>query len=116
MSIGDLELLKHIPDEVNFVLNHTAGKQKEEVINDEVLCRAVVRSIEIIGEATKKLHEDFKSQYPHVEWKKISRTRDKLIHHYFGIDYDIVWDIITAKLPELKPNIEEILEDSAEKY
>ncbi len=109
MFTGNRELLKHILDEIIFVLNYTSHKTKEQVIHDEVLCRAVVRSLEIIGEATKKLDEDFKSQYPHVEWKKIARTRDKLIHEYFGIDYDIVWDIVTSKLPDLKYYLEEII-------
>jgi uncharacterized protein with HEPN domain len=59
-----------------------------------VLCRAVVRSIEIIGEASKKIDDNFKSIHNHIEWKKMSGTRDKLIHDYFGIDYDIVWDMI----------------------
>ncbi len=109
MYTGNRELLKHILDEITFVLRYTAGKTKEQVIYDEVLCRAVVRSIEILGEATKKLDENFKTQYPHIEWKKIARTRDKLIHDYFGIDYDIVWDIITSKLPVLKDHLEDIL-------
>lgn len=109
MYTGNRELLKHIFDEIIFVLHYTADKTKEQVLNDEVLCRAVVRSIEIIGEATKKLDEDFKTQNPHIEWKKIARTRDKLIHDYFGIDYDIVWDIVTAKLPGLKDHLEDII-------
>lgn len=108
MYTGNEDLLKHILDEIIFVLHYTADKTQEQVTNDEVLCRAVVRSIEIIGEATKKLDEDYKSLHPHIEWKKIARTRDKLIHDYFGIDYDIVWDIITNKLPGLKEQIEDI--------
>ena len=68
---------------------------------DEVLCRASIRSLEIIGEATKKLSNDFKNEHSQIEWKKIAGTRDKLIHDYYGIDYDIVWDIITSKIMEL---------------
>jgi len=74
---------------------------KDEVIHDEVLCRAIVRSIEVIGEASKKIDQEFKSDHPHIEWKKMAGTRDKLIHDYFGIDYDIVWDIIENKIPDL---------------
>jgi uncharacterized protein with HEPN domain len=66
-----------------------------------VLCRAVVRSIEIIGEASKKIDEEFKATHTHIEWKKMAGARDKLIHDYFGIDYDIVWDIIQNKIPDL---------------
>lgn len=111
MFTGNLELLKHILDEVDFVLNHTSGKSKDEVINDAVLCRAVVRSIEVLGEASKKLDSDFKDNHPHVEWSKMARTRDKLIHDYFGIDYDIVWDIITTKLPVLHEYLTDIIKE-----
>lgn len=68
---------------------------------DEVLCRASIRILEIIGEATKKLSTEFKSEHSQIEWKKIAGTRDKLIHDYYGIDYDIVWDILTSKIKEL---------------
>ena len=70
-------------------------------MSDEVLCRASIRSIEIIGEATKKLSDEFKSKHSSIEWKKIAGTRDKLIHDYYGIDYDIVWDILRTKIKEL---------------
>lgn len=66
-----------------------------------MLCRAIVRSIEIIGEASKKIDEEFKAKHPYIEWKKMAGTQDKLIHDYFGIDYDIVWDIIESKIPDL---------------
>jgi uncharacterized protein with HEPN domain len=77
MSASNLELVRHILVETTFILKHTEQKSKEEVINDEVLCRAVVRSLEIIGEATKKLDDEFKSIHNHIEWKKIAGTRDK---------------------------------------
>ncbi len=102
MSINpDTELLKHILDETSFILNHTKNLPRENYLSNEVLCRASIRSLEIIGEATKKLTDDFKNQHPVIEWKKIAGTRDKLIHDYYGIDYDIVWDIITSKIQEL---------------
>ena len=94
MLHSNLELLRHIQDETNFILQHTTAISKEQLLNDEVLCRAIIRSLEIIGEAAKKIDEEFKSDYPQIEWKKIAGTRDKLIHEYFGVDYDIVWDII----------------------
>lgn len=102
MSINpDAELLKHIMDETTFILSHTENLTREDYLSNEVLCRASIRSLEIIGEATKKLSEDFKNQHPGTEWKKIAGTRDKLIHDYYGIDYDIVWDILTSKIQEL---------------
>jgi len=97
----DIELIKHIQDETAFILNHTENLTREEYLMDEVLCRASIRSLEIIGEATKKLSNDFKYEHSQIEWKKIAGTRDKLIHDYYGIDYDIVWDILTSKIIEL---------------
>jgi len=101
MSASNIELIQHILVETSFILKHIESKTKDDVINDEVLCRAIVRSIEIIGEASKKIDDEFKLIHHHIEWKKMSGTRDKLIHDYFGIDYDIVWDIITSKIPDL---------------
>ncbi|MGS2760799.1 HepT-like ribonuclease domain-containing protein [Sinomicrobium sp. M5D2P9] len=112
MLLSNIELLKHIQDEILFVLKTTSGKNKDEFISDPVLSRAVIRSLEIIGEASTKLSPGFKAQYPDVEWRKISDTRNRLIHDYFGVDYDIVWNIITDKLPDLKENIQNIITEN----
>ncbi len=106
------EFLKHILDECTYILKVTAGKTQQEIFTDETLSKAIVRSLEIMGEATKRLNPDFKAQYPHVEWKKIAATRDVMIHDYFGIDYDIVWSIITEKLPDLEHYLREIIKES----
>ena len=111
MSPSDLELLKHIADEISFVLKATQDKTKETVINDPVLSRAIVRSLEIVCEASNKLDPDFKSDHPEIEWRKIISTRHKLIHDYFGVDYDIVWDIVSRKLPDLLDFIEQIIKE-----
>ncbi len=111
MLPSELELLKHILDEISFVLKATAGKDKETVIDDPVLSRAVIRSLEIIGEACTKLDPDFKAVHPNIEWRKMSGTRNRLIHDYFGVDYDIVWDIIINKLPVLSDGIAEIIDE-----
>jgi uncharacterized protein with HEPN domain len=109
MLPSNFELLRHIHDEISFVLNAVANKDKESVINDPVLSRAIIRSLEIIGEASNKLDADFKSEHPEIEWRKIVNTRHRLIHDYFGVDYDIVWDIITNKLPDLHDFVGQII-------
>ncbi|HOZ89672.1 MAG TPA: DUF86 domain-containing protein [Bacteroidia bacterium] len=110
MYFENKELLRHILDEIEFVLFHTNGKSQNTVFNDAVLSRAIIRSLEVIGEASKKIEPDFKTIHPHISWKEIAGTRDKLIHDYFGVDYDIVWDIIVNNLPDLKIQIREVLE------
>jgi uncharacterized protein with HEPN domain len=111
MLPSNFELLRHILDEVNFTLRNTEGKTKTDITDDEVLQRAIIRSLEIIGEASKKIDEDFKFHYSSIEWKKMAGTRDKLIHDYFGVDYDIVWNIIEEKLPSLQKEIINILRE-----
>ncbi len=78
---------------------------------DETLKRAFVRSIEIIGEAVKRLPDEFRSEHSTIDWRAIAGTRDKLIHDYFGIDYDIVWDIVTNEIPELRRFVRGILKE-----
>jgi uncharacterized protein with HEPN domain len=111
MSASNIELLHHIFDETDFIIQNTLGRDKDEVLKDNILSRAIVRSLEIIGEASRKLDDEFRSNHPHIEWKKMAGTRDILIHNYFGVDYDIVWDIIENKLPDLHHFIKEILDE-----
>jgi len=101
--------LKHILDEISFLLKETNGLRFEEFMQNEVLKRACSRSLEIIGEATKNLPADFKKKHKDVEWKKISGLRDKIIHYCFGVNWDILWDVIKKRLPDLKRQIENIL-------
>ena len=72
---------------------------------------AVVRNIEIIGEATKNLPNDFKKKYKDIDWKNIAGMRDKIIHFYFGVKWDIVWSVIKDKIPKFKTQIENILKE-----
>ncbi len=72
--------------------------------------RAFVRSIEIIGEAAKKVSPEFKERYSDIDWKAMAGMRDRLIHDYLGIDYDLVWDVVINKIPPLRKRVEEILQ------
>lgn len=111
MSKEPVEYLKHIRDECQFILSVTGDNLSKEIfIKDETLKRAVVRSLEIIGEATKKIPADFKITWDTVNWKNMSGMRDRLIHDYIGVNYSIVWDVIKNKIPELYNQIIEVIE------
>lgn len=105
MALSTNELVKHILDETRFLPEQTSGMKKEEYLKDEVRKRAFVRSIEIIGEAVKKLPADFRAKHPDLKWRLIAGMRDKLVHEYFGIDHDIVWDVATNKVVELEKTL-----------
>ena len=101
--------LQHMLDEINFIFNETKSLDFENFVNNEIMTRACSRSLEIIGEAVKNLPDDFKKNNKDIEWKKLSGLRDKVIHCYFSVDWDIVWDVITNHIPKLKKQIENIL-------
>jgi len=110
MSYVPEDLLMHIWNEINFLSNFI-NIEFSDLNSDGLKKRAVTRSLEIIGEAVKKLPAQFKNQHPNIDWKKLAGTRDIMIHDYFGIDYGIVHDILQNKIPKLKIEIESILID-----
>lgn len=109
MSKFPEEFLKHILDEINYLLETSHDLDEPNFSQDETLQRAFVRSIEVIGEATKNLSSEFKSEHNEIDWKSMAGMRDRLIHGYFGVDYQIVWDVIKTEIPELKPKIENLI-------
>ncbi|MFN0049550.1 MAG: DUF86 domain-containing protein [Cytophagales bacterium] len=104
------EILCHILDECNYInallIN---GLDRETFLRDETLKRAVVRSLEIIGEATKQIPADIKIKMSHIKWKEMAGMRDRLIHDYMGVNYNIVWDVASDKIPKLTPQIVEAI-------
>lgn len=110
MSKQPKEYLKHILDEIEFLLFSSKDINEDKFMYDETLQRAYSRSLEIIGEATKQLPKDFTDKYPEIDWDSMAGMRDKLIHHYFGVDYAIVWDVVKNELPKLKPQIQNLIQ------
>lgn len=111
MSKDPLGFLNHIADECTYLLSISDNLSKDEFLDDETLKRAVVRSLEIIGEATKKIPADFKVKWNTIQWKNMAGMRDRLIHDYMGVNYSIVWDVFKNKIPNLHQQICDVLKD-----
>jgi uncharacterized protein with HEPN domain len=109
MSKDPKEYIRHIYDECSFIISVTENLVFNDFLEDETLKRAVVRSLEIIGEATKKIPTDFKENWSTLQWKNMAGMRDRLIHDYMGVNYSIVWDVMKTKVPEMHKQISNFL-------
>ncbi len=98
----DKAYLEHILLCISKIYNYTKEVDKEGFMNDDMIQDAVIRNIEIIGEATKKISDNLKSTYFEIPWKEMAGMRDKLIHDYMGVDIDVIWQTIKTDLPELE--------------
>jgi len=111
MSPSATEYLSHILDECDYLSREAQPLSYRDFLADETHKRAFVRSIEIIGEATKKLPSRICEAAPEIEWKSIAGMRDRLVHDYFGVDYEVVWDAVVNRIPELRAAVERLLSD-----
>lgn len=103
--------LEDILEAIHKTRRYTAGLSQDAFRNDDKTLDAVVRNLEVIGEAVKKLPAKIRSKHPQVDWKRIAGLRDILIHEYFGIDIEIIWDILENKLPVLEREVKKIVSE-----
>jgi uncharacterized protein with HEPN domain len=110
MCFEPRDYLRHILAEADYLVRQSAGVSAEGFMQDDTLRRAFVRSLEIIGEAAKKVPDGFRARYLAVEWRAMAGMRDRLIHGYFGVDYQLVWDVIQNRISELRQQVASILD------
>ncbi len=109
MNKDPLIFINHIAKEIAKIEQSLQSKTKEQFVKNMLLQDATIRRIEVIGEAVKNIPTPFKDEHKEIPWQDIIDTRNKLIHHYFGIDLDLTWEIIKKDIPSLKSQIMLIL-------
>ena len=108
MHKEDITYIEHILLCMTKIKKYMKGISKQKFINDELIQDAVIRNFEIIGEASKKVSPEFRKKFSNVPWKEISGMRDKLIHHYMGVDIEVIWNTIKQDLPMLEKELKAI--------
>ncbi|MCC7570608.1 DUF86 domain-containing protein [Candidatus Micrarchaeota archaeon] len=103
--------LKDILEYMNRAEKYTIGYDLDSFINDIKTCDAVLRCIEVIGEATKSIPDELRKRYPFIPWRDMAGMRDKVIHSYFLVDFEMVWLVVKKDIPKIKPQIMEVLEN-----
>ncbi len=103
--------IKDIVEYMERAEEHIKGLEHKQFLKDRKTCDALIRCIEVIGEATENIPDDIRSKYPSIPWRDIAGMRDKIIHGYFIVDSEEVWLAVKEDIPKLKPLIKKVLED-----
>lgn len=109
MRKDTLVFLSHIAESISKIKEFTGSTSREAFMKDAKLQDAVIRRIEIIGEAAKNIPGEFREKHAGIPWSEMTKTRDKLIHGYFGVDLELTWNIIKEDLPDLENKIRKLI-------
>lgn len=104
-----IDYLRDMLDNANRAMQFAKGMDYEAFSKDEKSVYAVIRAVEIIGEATRNIPEEIRAKYPHIPWRDASDMRNKLVHRYFGVDVEVIWQTLQEDLPILASSLEEII-------
>jgi uncharacterized protein with HEPN domain len=104
-------LLLDIKESIEKIKRYTLGISFEDFINDNKTCDAVIRNFEIIGEAANRLNDEIKEKYPSINWHRIRGFRNRIVHDYMGVDYNIVWTIIQSDIQQLLHDIQNVIDN-----
>ena len=110
-KVADKDRLLHIKESIDFILSQTETITEDDFYRNELLKKATVRDLEIIGEAANYISEELKNKTPEIPWRQIIGTRHRIIHEYFHVSYVMVWEIVKNDLPILSQQINKILEE-----
>jgi uncharacterized protein with HEPN domain len=106
-----IDYLRDILEHAEKVQRFVAGMTVDDFLQDEKTVFAVIRALEVVGEATKKIPTEVREKYPNVPWREMAGTRDKLIHDYFGVNLGVIWKTATEDIPDLIPTVRQVLQN-----
>ena len=111
-QLRDRERLEHITAAIDRIIRYTSNKSYEDIVSDDMMYYAVVKNIEIIGEAANMLTKEFQDSHPETPWKMVKGMRNYIVHEYFQIDDIVVWDVVKNNIPELRKQVTRYLSET----
>ena len=106
--------LQDIAEAIDRIQSYLEGVARDEFETNQMRLDAVIRNLQIIGEAVKKIPDSIQKKYPNIPWQEIAGLRNRVTHAYFNVDINIIWDVVQSELPILKPQVQRIIKETSE--